>query len=115
MLLICQLEFSSFSGSQPSFSATLASDGTPPLTPQRCEGATFSISFRAESRCASVSRVLGLISSRSRASWSVGVVVLSPHPGQGKSGHCTHEDGSVAVRPAEGSNDAIRDAPPGSH
>src|SRR6201995_829840 len=112
MLLICQLVFSSFSGSQPSFSATLASDGTPPLTPQRWEGATFSISFRAESRCASVSRVLGLISSRSRASWSVGVVVLRPHPGHGKSGHCTHDEGSVWVSPAEVLNDAISDEPP---
>src|ERR1700759_3172418 len=112
MLLICQLVLSSFSGSQPSFSATLASDGTPPLTPQRWDGATFSINFRAESRCASVSRVVGLISSRSRASWSRGVVVLRPHPGQGKSGHCTQDEGSVWGSPAEGLNDAIWDGPP---
>src|SRR6202000_1786743 len=95
MLLICQLVLSSFSGSQPSFRATFACDGTPPAP-----------------SCASVSRVLGRISSRSRASWSLGVVVLSPHPGQGKSGHCTHEDGSVWVSPAEVLNDAISEGPP---
>src|SRR6201999_3201374 len=114
MLLICQSVLLLFSGSQPSFSATVAVAGTPPLTPQRWDGATFSISCRAELRWVPVSSVLGLISSRSRASWSVGVVVLRPQPGQGKPGHCTHEDGSVWVRPAEVSNDAICDGPPAS-
>ena len=55
MLLICQSVFAASRGSQPSLTATVACGGTPPVTPQRCDGATFSMNWSAALRCSSVS------------------------------------------------------------
>ena len=63
-------------------------------------------------RCASVSRALGSTTSRSRAIWSAGVVVVRPHPGQANPGQSTQAEGSVCVRPAAALNDWIRPGPP---
>ena len=63
-------------------------------------------------RWASVSSVLGLMSSRSSTIWSAGVVVLRPHPGQANPGQTTQEEGAVSVRPAAVLNDWMGPGPP---
>ena len=62
-----------------------------------------------------MSRALGSISFLSRASWSVGVVVLSPHPGQGKPGQFTQDEGEVSARPATVLYERIFAGPPTSY
>src|SRR4029077_17204459 len=51
----------------------------------------------------------------SKAIWSSGVVVVSPHPGQPNPGQTTQEDGTVWVSPARALNERIRAAPPTSY
>ena len=48
-------------------------------------------------RCASVSWALGRTSSRSRESWSAGVVVVRPQPGHGKPGQSTQLTASYGL------------------
>ena len=62
-----------------------------------------------------MSSELGVTSCLSRAIWSSGVVVVSPHPGQENPGQTTHDDGAVWVRPALVLNERIRAAPPTSY
>jgi hypothetical protein len=112
MLLICQSVPALFRGSHPFFRATVACSGTPPDTPQRCDGVTFSISRNASLRSAFVRSRLGPASWRSSAIWSVGMVVVRPHPGHGNPAHSTHADGEVSSRPAAALNDRIAFAPP---